>query len=150
MKGLFLMVLVLTVSSAHAQQPRFIAGHKEWNAHSLGKIRAVVEVAGSGRIAKAVINWRRPDEHPEAKRIIVEDGQTSKLVEGSWTGAISNESGEVFFQPVSGKGTYYIYYMPYKNEGRSNYPKGVYLPASATGAGAASAAGAWGGVSWCG
>ncbi|HKO82376.1 MAG TPA: glycoside hydrolase domain-containing protein, partial [Chitinophagaceae bacterium] len=24
------------------------------------------------------------------------------------------------------KGIYYVYYMPYKNEGRSNYPKGIY------------------------
>ncbi|HXB94307.1 MAG TPA: glycoside hydrolase domain-containing protein, partial [Puia sp.] len=30
-------------------------------------------------------------------------------------------------EPASGKGAYYIYYMPYRNEGRSNYPKGVYL-----------------------
>ena len=141
MKGLFLMVLALAASCAQAQQPRFTAGHNEWNADSLGNIRAVVEVAGSGRLAKAVINWRRPDEHPELKRIIVQDGQTSKLVEGSLIGAITNESGEVFFQPVSGKGTYYIYYMPYKNEGRSNYPKGVYL-SPARGAGLAAAGGA--------
>ncbi len=31
-----------------------------------------------------------------------------------------------FFQPISGKGEYYIYYLPYRNEGHSNYPKGVY------------------------
>ena len=40
---------------------------------------------------------------------------------------ITNFSGDVYFQPVSGTGIYYVYYMPYKNEGRSNYPKGVYL-----------------------
>jgi hypothetical protein len=33
----------------------------------------------------------------------------------------------LYFEPTSGKGTYFVYYMPYKNEGRSNYPKGVYL-----------------------
>ncbi len=29
-------------------------------------------------------------------------------------------------------GTYYVYYMPYRNEGRSNYPKGVYLQPETT------------------
>ncbi|MES1250005.1 MAG: glycoside hydrolase domain-containing protein, partial [Chitinophaga rupis] len=39
---------------------------------------------------------------------------------------------DIYFQPVSGKGTYYVYYMPYKNEGRSNYPKGRYLAPDST------------------
>jgi hypothetical protein len=38
-------------------------------------------------------------------------------------------SGSNLFQA---KGQYYIYYMPYKNEGRSNYPKGVYPPVENT------------------
>jgi hypothetical protein len=40
---------------------------------------------------------------------------------------LNRELGEVYFEPLSGTGDYYVYYMPYKNEGRSNYPKGVYL-----------------------
>jgi hypothetical protein len=60
------------------------------------------------------------------KRIIVQDSATGKIILNKTTGAISRESGEIFFEPVSGKGLYYIYYMPYRNEGRSNYPRGVY------------------------
>jgi hypothetical protein len=30
------------------------------------------------------------------------------------------------------KDQYYVYYLPYKNEGSSNYPKGVYLPVEHT------------------
>jgi hypothetical protein len=60
------------------------------------------------------------------KRLIVQDSATGKLILNKTAGAISRESGEIFFEPISGKGLYYIYYMPYRNEGRSNYPKGVY------------------------
>ncbi|HEY1202964.1 MAG TPA: glycoside hydrolase domain-containing protein, partial [Niastella sp.] len=42
------------------------------------------------------------------------------------------EAGDICFEPRSGKGTYYAYYMPYKNEGRMNYPKGQYLAPDAT------------------
>ncbi|GGA99781.1 hypothetical protein GCM10011511_23880 [Puia dinghuensis] len=49
-------------------------------------------------------------------------------------GPVSRESGELFFQPVSGKGLYYVYYLPYRNEGRSNYPKGVYRQPDTTAA----------------
>ena len=45
---------------------------------------------------------------------------------------ITGAGGDVYFEPASGKGTYYIYYMPYKNEGRTNYPRGVYLAAVET------------------
>jgi hypothetical protein len=70
--------------------------------------------------------------HPGSKRIIIQDSATGKIILNKTTGVIDRESGEVFFQPVSGKGLYYIYYMPYRNEGRSNYPKGVYWKPDAT------------------
>jgi len=98
-----------------------------WNADSLGDHRVVLEYNGSGKIAKATILWRRKDEHPELKRIIVEDAATHQRVLNVKTGEINRVFGNVYFETVSGKGTYYVYYMPYKNEGRSNYPKGVYL-----------------------
>jgi hypothetical protein len=98
-----------------------------WDADSLGNHRVVINFDGAGSVAKAVIPWRRRDPNPQDKRIIIEDGKTHQKVMNVKTGNISNESGDVFFEPVSGKGIYYVYYMPYKNEGRSNYPKGVYL-----------------------
>lgn len=112
---------------ASVPSPKFTSGHNEWNADSLGNIRAVVTTPSTGHLAKVTIPWRRPDINPQNKRIIVQDGQTNQLITNVYTGTLNNESGEVYFEPVSGKGTYYIYYMPYKNEGRSNYPKGVYL-----------------------
>ncbi|HEV3325646.1 MAG TPA: glycoside hydrolase domain-containing protein, partial [Puia sp.] len=127
MKGSFLIAFSLFLQAAYGQEVHFTVSKDGWNADSLGNIRAVVEVRANGPVAKAVIPWRRSDIHPEDKRIIVQDGQTSRLIANAAAGSIGNESGEVYFEPVSGKGVYYIYYMPYKNEGRSNYPRGVYL-----------------------
>ncbi len=98
-----------------------------WNPDSLGNHRVVVEFDGTGNVAKTDIEWRRRDFHPELKRIIVEDAETHQKVLNVKTFALDRESGEIAFEPVSGKGIYYVYYMPYKNEGRSNYPKGIYL-----------------------
>ncbi|HEU5364386.1 MAG TPA: glycoside hydrolase domain-containing protein, partial [Hanamia sp.] len=98
-----------------------------WNPDSLGNHRVVVAFDDTGNIAKANIEWRRRDFHPELKRIIVEDAKTHQKVLNVKTDNIDREAGEIYFEPLSGKGIYYIYYMPYKNEGRSNYPKGVYL-----------------------
>ncbi|MEO6949758.1 MAG: glycoside hydrolase domain-containing protein [Ginsengibacter sp.] len=98
-----------------------------WNADSLGNHRVVVTYNGSGRIAKATIPWRRPDHHPDEKRIIVQDAETGQKVLNIKTGTLNREYGEVYFEPISGKGEYYIYYMPFKNQGSANYPNSVYL-----------------------
>ena len=98
-----------------------------WNPDSLGSHRVIITFDGSGNIAKVVIPWRRRDLHPELKRIIMEDAKTHQKVLNVKAVTISRESGEIDFEPVSGKGMYYIYYLPYKNEGHSNYPKGIYL-----------------------
>ena len=98
-----------------------------WNPDSLGNHRVVLSVSSSGKYARVNITWRRRDEDPKNKRIIIEDAKTARRILNVKSGNLNRESGEIYFEPVSGSGTYYVYYMPYKNEGRSNYPKGVYL-----------------------
>jgi len=120
MKGVIIAIISILSLSSQAQP--------KWNADSLGNIRAVIAVTSDGQYARVVIPWRRPDPHPEQKRIIIQDSTTGALITHTATGALNNETGEITFQPTSGKGLYYVYYMPYRNEGRSNYPKGVYLP----------------------
>ena len=120
-------LLIAACSSLQAQELNYTDGHGSWNADSLGNHRAIVQFSGEGAVAKVHIPWRRRDEDPQDKRIIVEDAAASKRILNVAAGTISREAGDVYFEPVSGKGLYYVYYMPYKNEGRSNYPKGVYL-----------------------
>lgn len=126
-KNYLLVLLLLFFENSNAQTTKYSNGSNSWNTDSLGNHRAIVTFNGSGKIAKAVIEWRRRDVDPWNKRIIVQDAKTQQKILNVKTGIVNNEKGSLWFEPVSGKGDYYIYYMPYKNEGRSNYPKGVYL-----------------------
>lgn len=126
-KYLALIYLNLFTCFAFAQEVKYTNTNDDWNADSLGNHRAVLSFTGIGTVAKAVIVWRRRDVDPWDKRIIIEDVKTHKKIGNVQTGIINNEKAELWFEPVSGKGDYYVYYMPSKNEGRSNYPKGTYL-----------------------
>jgi hypothetical protein len=129
MKKTYLTFILFAFSLfSFAQQIPYTSGNKGWNEDSLGNHRAVIVFNGDGKVAKVVVPWRRNDAGPAQKRIIIQDAKTGAKIWNLRTGIIDNEKGEIWFEPLSGKGQYYIYYMPYRNEGRSNYPKGVYLP----------------------
>lgn len=120
-------LILLSGYTAFAQKIPYTNCKNCWLADSLGNHRVVLTFNGTGKAAKVIIPWRRRDNDPGNKRIIIEDAKTKQKITNVKAGNINRESGEVVFEPTSGKGTYFVYYMPYKNEGRSNYPKGVYL-----------------------
>jgi hypothetical protein len=126
-KQLFALILLLPAFAAQAQKIPYTNCKNCWVPDSLGNHRVVLTFNGTGKAAKVIIPWRRRDNDPENKRVIIEDAKTKQKVTNVKLGAITRESGEVVFEPTSGKGTYFVYYMPYKNEGRSNYPRGIYL-----------------------
>jgi len=124
---LFLILFIFSAFVSNAQILKYTNGYNAWRPDSLGNHRVVVQYQGSGKVVHVKINWRRRDEQPELKKIIIQDANGKNV---SVLGAenFSRESADVYFEaPIKGK--YFIYYMPYKNEGRSNYPKGVYLKA---------------------
>jgi hypothetical protein len=126
-RGIVFLNLLLLCYCLPARQIPFTNGNNTWNPDSLGNHRAVVVFTGKGNIAKVMIAWRRRDSNPDKKRIIVQDAKTGKKITNVKTIDINRESGTILFEPVSGKGTYYIYYMPYIYEGlKTNYPKGLY------------------------
>ncbi|MBZ5858929.1 glycoside hydrolase domain-containing protein [Flavihumibacter profundi] len=127
-KLLLLASFIMALMCLNAQDPKYTDGKHSWNEDSLGNHRAVITFSGKGQVARVIISWRRPDENPDLKRIIVQDARTSQKILNTYSRLITNEKGDIQFEPVSGPGTYYIYFMPYKNEGRANYPKGSYLP----------------------
>jgi hypothetical protein len=128
MKKLFAAIIFLFSGfAASAQKIPYANCEKCWLPDSLGNHRVVLTVDGTGDFASAIIPWRRRDTDAEKKRIIIEDAKTHQKITNVKVVKIDRENGKIYFQPTSGKGTYYVYYMPYKNEGRSNYPKGVYL-----------------------
>ncbi|HVX52770.1 MAG TPA: glycoside hydrolase domain-containing protein [Chitinophagaceae bacterium] len=133
-KKLLCCVLMGISAALQAQDIKYTNAHNEWDADSLGNHRAVVKFTGNGSAAIVHIEWRRRDTNPAGKRIIVQDAATGKRVLNVITENITRESGTIIFEPTNGSGTYYVYYMPYKNEGRSNYPRGTYLKPDTTAA----------------
>ena len=129
----FVTGLLLLAGVASAQDVKYGVCPGCWNPDSLGNHRAVLRFDGGGSLARVVIPWRRRDD-PAGKRIIVQDSITGRRVANVKVVSVTREAGGIYFEPVSGKGTYYVYYMPYKNEGRSNYPKGRYLAPDSTAA----------------
>jgi hypothetical protein len=126
-KGSLVLFCCFFIVTLTAQEIKYSSCTDCWSNDSLGNHRAVVQYSGDAKLAKVVIPWRRRDVDPQNKRIIIQDAQTKQKVLNVKTGMLTREAGEIYFEPVSGKGIYYVYYLPYKNEGRSNYPSGVYL-----------------------
>ena len=121
------IILILFSSLENNAQLKTVKyGYGKWNADSLGNHRAVINYDGSTKAAHVVIPWRRKDVSPEKKGILIIDAKTNNVVKNIKTVNVNREFGELFFEPVSGKGKYYVYYLLYKNEGRSNYPRGIY------------------------
>jgi len=122
-----LFCLSLFNDSLLAQQIIYTNGNNNWNSDSLGNHRAVIQFTGKGNIAKAIIDWRRRDYHPDQKRIIVQDVKTGKKILNVQSSDINREKGTIIFEPISGPGLYYVYYLPYIYEGPNTYyPKGNY------------------------
>ena len=118
--------LINPFSVLQAQEIKYTSRNGDWNSDSLGNHRAVVNFDGSTKVAKVTVDWRRRDFEPEKKNIIIEDAQTHKKIFNVKRGIINREFGEIYFEPTSGAGNYYIYYLPYKASGKSNYPKNTY------------------------
>ncbi len=127
------LLAVLTIGLVSAQTPKFTSVKDDWNADSLGNQRVVVSFAGAKGLAKVSIDWRRSDPNPELKGMIIQDAKTGKITDRVYLQSITKERGVFCFEAESGPGIYYVYYQPYKNEGRSNYPKGGYLKAKDAG-----------------
>ncbi len=99
-------------TSKHDRVPRGIAryGFGEWD-RALGNHRAVIKVNQPGEAAYAYLPWRRHDAFPQAKHVRIVDGQTGNTITNSVVASNNREYGEIVFEPVSGSGIYYAYYL---------------------------------------
>lgn len=153
--GLSLLVSAgLAAAGGRAEDVRYGVG--TWDPESgLGNHRALVRVeapsapvlhaAGKGAaktlaapgaakppIEYVRIPWRRRDPEPEKKGIIVVDAATGERVANVLALAVNREYGDFVFESKTVPGDYYFYYMPYKSEGRKNYPNVKYEPPQTT------------------
>ncbi|MDR3229203.1 MAG: DUF6067 family protein [Puniceicoccales bacterium] len=113
----------------------FVVASKLWDVDMRGNHRAVVRVtppdlvradstglplpkaepAAGAEVVSARLIWRRPDLHPERKRVIVTDA-ADRVVKNVRC-EVTRDTGLVVFKPEYGAGDYYIYYLPYKFRG---------------------------------
>jgi len=101
-------------------------GNGSWDSEPLGNHRAVVRVGAAADAVRVVVPWRRRDAVLEKKGVILIDAKTGLRGGNILIRSITRESGEFVFQPASGPGDYYLYFMPYRLTGSRNYPNAVY------------------------
>lgn len=95
---------------------------------SNGNHRILITISDSEQpIVQVKIPWRRRDDNPENKAIIIIDSTTNQPVKNQFIVEVNGESGHLLFQPNSGSNQYYVYYLPHRSTG-GYYPTLVYLP----------------------
>jgi hypothetical protein len=77
-------------------------------------------------VVQVLIPWRRRDAEPEKKNVIVIDASTGERIRNVLALAVTKETGFLLFEPQTVPGDYCVYFMPYKSEGRKNYPNVKY------------------------
>jgi hypothetical protein len=125
MNKLIVIFTALTFSAvlSYSQEIQYTTG--QWNPEGLGNHRAVIYVEGSSDAVKVMVPWRRLD-NVEDKNLIVIDALTNQRIKNCFYIQKNKEFGEIVFQPVSGEGNYYIYYMPVRNTGKWWFPDATY------------------------
>jgi hypothetical protein len=140
----FLLAALPLLTAGTPQSGDSPYGVGDWDPETgVGNHRAVVRVempaapkavraAGKPAAVRVTIPWRRRDVEPEKKNVIVVDAATGERILNVLPVVVSRESGEFVFEPKTVPGEYYFYYMPYKSEGRKNYPNVKYDPPQVT------------------
>jgi len=93
-----------------------------------GNLRARVLVVEKTDAVRAHISWRRRDDLPETKGLIVVDATTDKPISNVARVAINREFSDIVFEPTSGPGVYLVYYLPFKQTGPTYFPVVTYAP----------------------
>ncbi|GGZ14883.1 hypothetical protein GCM10007049_03610 [Echinicola pacifica] len=120
----FIIAAMVSVE-AKAQQHIYPPEEALWEADSLGNHRAVISVDRNVSQVTVAIEWRNRNI-TEEQMVYVVDSNSQELIQEVMVHEMKPERGVITFQPTSGQGQYYIYYMPYKMVGRRNYPNVSY------------------------
>jgi len=121
--------LLFCLTGVLAEEVKYGVG--SWPERGHGNHRAVLRVTQPAGAVWAHIEWRRRDRQPEKKAVLIFDAQNQR-VENVVCIHIRREYGDIIFQPISGPGEYYVYYLPY-NPGVGNFDDpGTYFPPQET------------------
>ncbi|WP_246581412.1 glycoside hydrolase domain-containing protein [Echinicola shivajiensis] len=124
--SLGLFGVLFFVGGLTAQQHIYPPQKELWQADSLGNHRAVIHVAQKVEQVTVAIDWRNRNIRSDQKVYVV-DSASNQLVKEVLPVEMTPERGVVTFSTSGRKGIYYVYYLPYKINGRRNYPDVDYL-----------------------
>ena len=110
----------------------FLSGAQEiyygtgtWNPEGLGNHRAVIYVERPSDAVQVTVPWRRLD-NVDGKDLVLIDALTNQRIRNKYCTQKNNDFVEIVFEPVSGQGKYYLYFMPCKNGGSVWFPDVMY------------------------
>ncbi|MDD4698100.1 MAG: DUF6067 family protein [Fermentimonas sp.] len=123
----FSLTLSLLFSFANAQQNyKYSVAEYPWN-ESLGNHRAVINVEKSSEVVSLKFEWRRHDADVAERSLIIINAETGDTVKNIQRIKVDNEVCDIKFGPVTKKGNYYFYYLPYQVQtGDGFYNKGYF------------------------
>lgn len=124
-KTTILINLILILHFLVVQGQDLYYGTGQWNPQGLGNHRAVIYVGKPVDAVKVIVPWRRLD-NVEDKNLILMDALTTQQINNIYSTQKNKDFGEIVFQPVSGEGIYYLYYMPGQNAGKWWHPDAIY------------------------
>lgn len=137
MAALILLAVGTTLFTSSASVPETLYEVASWQEEGRGNHRAIVEVSQPADAVRVHIPWRRRDPFPQRKAILVFDSATGQQIRNVMPITVTQEYGEIVFQPATAPGKYEIYYLPYDPPhwvwdmwGEST--KGKYFPPQAT------------------
>lgn len=117
--------LFLFGGMAKAQVEKYAVATTPWD-EQLGNHRAVIEVDTFSKFVQLVINWRLQDSAISQKRLLLLDEQ-GRQIRNLKTVSINREKAVLLFEPASGKGRYYCYYLPFQGKKNVGWWEGAYL-----------------------
>jgi len=94
-----------------------------WDRYSFGNHRAVILVDEPSWAVRAQFNWRRRDPKPENVDVILVSAATGEKITNAVRLHLDRFSGDILFEPISGPGEYYFYYLPYQGDPDASYQK---------------------------
>ncbi|MGM0529099.1 MAG: glycoside hydrolase domain-containing protein [Bacteroidota bacterium] len=129
---LLIVVIVLLAYPCHSQERSILSPElydvASWeHVDSLGNHRAVVRVSNNVDAVLVDIPWRMREIGPEEKNIVVVSATNGNQIKNVFVIENNRHHGKFVFQPVSGPGDYFVYYLTYKKTG-SAYPQVNYYP----------------------
>jgi len=92
----------------------FKVSDRPWHIDTLGNHRAVVKASADGcKAVRTVLKWRRPDRKIDKTSLIIRGASTGKESAHFCIENPTSEKATIWFEPIAGEDTYYVYYMPY-------------------------------------